>query len=125
MPVLPLVGSRRRRPGSSSPDASAASSIALAMRSLSEPLGFWPSSFANRRTDGLGESRASSISGVDPTRSRSDAGRVLASSTCHRWQQDELVPGANLGVEPLPGAHILAADVDVDEWGELPVLEQL
>ena len=74
MPVLPLVGSRRRRPGSSSPEDSAASSIAFAMRSLIEPLGFWPSSFAYRRTEGFGESRGSSTIGVDPTRSSSDEG---------------------------------------------------
>ena len=46
MPVFPLVGSSSRRPGSSSPDASALSIIALATRSLIEPVGFWPSSFA-------------------------------------------------------------------------------
>ena len=46
MPVLPLVGSSSSRPGSSSPEASAASIIAFAMRSLIEPVGFWPSSFA-------------------------------------------------------------------------------
>ena len=46
MPVLPLVGSSSSRPGSSSPEASAASIIAFATRSLIEPVGFWPSSFA-------------------------------------------------------------------------------
>jgi hypothetical protein len=46
MPVLPLVGSSSARPGSSSPDASAASIIASATRSLIEPVGFAPSSFA-------------------------------------------------------------------------------
>ena len=46
MPVLPLVGSSRRRPGSSSPEASAASIIAFATRSLIEPVGFCASSFA-------------------------------------------------------------------------------
>ena len=42
MPVLPLVGSSSSWPGSSS----AASTIASAMRSLIEPVGFCPSSFA-------------------------------------------------------------------------------
>ena len=46
MPVLPEVGSSSARPGSSSPDASAASIIVFATRSLIEPVGFWPSSFA-------------------------------------------------------------------------------
>src|SRR5918911_2033843 len=81
MPVLPLVGSSSARPGSSSPDASAASIIALAIRSLIDPVGFWPSSFAYRRTDGFGASRASSTSGVFPMRSRRlGATTVLATS---------------------------------------------
>ena len=46
MPVLPEVGSSSSRPGSSSPAASAASIIDSATRSLIEPVGFWPSSFA-------------------------------------------------------------------------------
>ena len=39
-PVLPLVGSRIVWPGRSEPSACAASSIARAIRSLTEPLGF-------------------------------------------------------------------------------------
>ena len=46
MPVLPLVGSSSSRPGVSSPAASAVSIISFATRSLIEPVGFWPSSFA-------------------------------------------------------------------------------
>ncbi len=46
MPVLPLVGSSSSRPGCSSPRASASSIIESATRSLIEPVGFWPSSFA-------------------------------------------------------------------------------
>ena len=46
MPVFPDVGSSSSRPGSSSPAASAASIMASATRSLTEPVGFWPSSFA-------------------------------------------------------------------------------
>ena len=42
MPVLPLVGSSSSWPGASS----AASTIARATRSLVEPVGFCPSSFA-------------------------------------------------------------------------------
>ena len=57
MPVLPEVGSSSSRPGSSSPAASAASIIASATRSLIEPVGFWPSSFAYSRTDGFGARR--------------------------------------------------------------------
>ena len=46
MPVLPEVGSRMVSPGLSSPRSSAASIMALAMRSFTEPVGFWPSSLA-------------------------------------------------------------------------------
>src|SRR5262245_8533045 len=124
MPVFPLVGSRSRRPGSSSPDASAASSIALATRSLIEPLGFCPSSLAYSRTPDLGESRGSSTSGVDPTRSSSDAAVVLA-STGHGRKQDELITVSDRGLEPVARAHVLTAEIDVHERGELAVLQQL
>jgi hypothetical protein len=66
MPVLPLVGSSTMRSGVSSPDSSAAAIRYLAMRSLTEPVGFWPSSLAKKRTPGLGLRRCSSTSGVLP-----------------------------------------------------------
>src|SRR3954453_12926709 len=69
MPVLPEVGSRIVCPGWIAPSASAASIIALATRSLTEPVGLRPSSFAKMRTSGFGESRGSSTSGVLPTAS--------------------------------------------------------
>src|SRR5437764_5810833 len=81
MPVLPEVGSSSSRPGSSSPAASATSIIPSATRSLIEPVGFWPSSFAYRRTDGFGARRRSSTSGVLPTSSsREDATAELRTS---------------------------------------------
>ena len=69
MPVLPDDGSRMRWPGLRTPSFSAASIIALAMRSFTEPKGFWFSSFATRRTDGLGDSTLTSTMGVLPMRS--------------------------------------------------------
>ena len=54
MPVLPDDGSRMVWPGFSVPSASAASTMALAMRSLTDPPGFWPSSLATMRTPGRG-----------------------------------------------------------------------
>src|SRR4051794_19095545 len=78
MPVLPLVGSSSSRPGWSSPAASAVSIIDLATRSLIEPVGFAPSSFAYSRTDGFGARRESSTSGVLPTRSSRLGARRLA-----------------------------------------------
>src|SRR6478752_7609516 len=74
MPVLPLVGSSSSRPGWCSPDDSAASIIALATRSLIEPVGFCPSSFAYTRTS---PTRRSSTSGVLPIRSSSDGATTL------------------------------------------------
>ena len=54
------------------PSRSACSIIASAMRSLTEPPGFWPSSFMRIRTSGLGLSAVMSTSGVLPMRSRTD-----------------------------------------------------
>jgi hypothetical protein len=69
IPVLPEVGSITVWPGAIAPSASAASIIALATRSLTEPVGLRPSSLAKMRTLGFGESRGSSTSGVLPTAS--------------------------------------------------------
>ena len=49
MPVLPEVGSMMVPPGCSSPEASAASIMALATRSLTEPPGLKYSSFTSTR----------------------------------------------------------------------------
>src|SRR3954451_19971495 len=71
-PVLPEVGSTIVPPGCSSPDASAASTIRVAIRSFTEPPGFMYSTLAS--TSGLAPSvvRSSLTSGVLPTRSRSE-----------------------------------------------------
>src|SRR2546423_3600257 len=111
MPVLPLVGSSSSRPGSSTPRASASSTIASATRSLIEPVGFWPSSFAYKRTLGLGERRGSSTSGVLPTRSRRLDARRLA--TGHGGQQNHRVALGDRRLVAVAGADVLAADVDV------------
>src|SRR4029453_4038524 len=139
MPVLPDVGSSSARPGSSSPEASAASIIAFATRSLIEPGGFWPSSFAKSCTEGVGERRVSSTSGVDPIRSRSDAACVLSrtspgSGTADQGGGRPAGDGrkenhgrafVDFGVEAVERAHVLAAEKDVDEGGEPAVLQQL
>ena len=59
-----------RWPGRRRPSFSAVSIIARAMRSLTEPNGFWLSSFARSRTPGFGESTLTSTSGVSPIWSR-------------------------------------------------------
>src|SRR5213082_1275499 len=126
MPVFPLVGSRRCRPGSSSPAASAASTIALATRSLIEPVGFWPSSFAKMRAPPRGDSRRSSTSGVDPTRSRRLGTTIwLRTAAGHGGQQDHGRAVLHLGLEPVQRAYVLALDVDVHERGDLVVVHEL
>ena len=86
MPVLPLVGSSSSRPGSSSPEASASSIIFFATRSLIDPVGFCPSSFAKICTPFFGESRGSSTSGVLPISSSTEweSGLVATRATGHR-----------------------------------------
>src|SRR5215218_5431616 len=129
MPVLPLVGSSSFRPGSSTPAASASSIIALATRSLIEPVGFWPSSLAYSWTVSerlaAAASRGSSISGVQPTVSSSD-GRVsvgLAQPTGDSRKQDDRLALGDRRVQALARADVLAAHVHVHEAREIPVLE--
>src|SRR4029077_19897017 len=72
MPVLPDDGSRMRCPGLSDPSFSAASIIARAMRSFTEPNGFWLSILARFRTRGFGLSALTSTSGVLPIMSSAE-----------------------------------------------------
>src|SRR5947208_8715167 len=78
MPVFPLVASSSTLSGVSSPDASADSIIFLAIRSLSDPVGLSPSSFAHSRTDGFGDIRGMPTSRVLPIASRMSADRMPA-----------------------------------------------
>src|SRR5437867_5766165 len=76
IPVLPEVGSRMTLPGPSFPSPSAVWIIRSAIRSFSEPVGFWPSSFAHSFTAGRGERRWMPTSGVSPTASRMSFDRI-------------------------------------------------
>ena len=69
-PVLPEVGSTIVPPGLSRPSASAASIIAIPMRSFTEPPGLRNSSFASSSPGTSRESRSSRTIGVSPTSSR-------------------------------------------------------
>ncbi len=71
--MFPEVGSRIVLSGVSSPEASAASTIASAIRSFVEPVGLLPSSFAHRRTPGFGDIAGMATSGVLPIASRMSA----------------------------------------------------
>ncbi len=62
--MLPDDGSTMVCPGCRWPCFSASSIIALAMRSLTEPNGFWLSSLARIRTSGFGDSAETSTIGV-------------------------------------------------------------
>ena len=77
MPVLPLVGSRIVAPGCSDPSFSAASIIAMAARSLIDPVGLWSSSLAHSRTSGVGDRFGSPTSGVPPSESTREAKRAI------------------------------------------------
>ena len=72
MPVLPDDGSMMIRPGVSVPSASASCTMARAMRSLTEPPGFWPSILARSRTSGLGLRELTSTTGVLPIMSSTE-----------------------------------------------------
>src|SRR6266545_409590 len=125
MPVLPLDGSRIVWPLRSAPEARASSIIARATRSLSEPVGLAPSSLAQIRMRGDGDSRRSSTMGVWPmvaTRSTClpalvDRGaRVigLVGAAGHGRQQDHRVIRADRRLHPLLVANVAIIDVDVD-----------
>src|SRR5690349_21783281 len=73
MPVLPDDGSRIVEPGARTPSCSASSIIFSAMRSLDEPPGFWPSSFAQIFTAGFGDSWCTPTSGVLPISPRTES----------------------------------------------------
>ena len=71
--MLPDDGSMMVLPGVRVPSASASSIIASAMRSFTEPAGFWPSILPRMRTFGLGLSALQSTIGVLPIMSRTEA----------------------------------------------------
>src|SRR3954449_6052786 len=125
MPVLPEVGSSSSPPGSSSPEASADSIIASATRSLIEPVGFWPSSFAYSRTDGLGARRGSSTSGVLPTSSRREPAVRTLEPTGHGGEEDHGGAMLDRRIEPVERPDVLALDVDVHVRGDVAVLHEL
>src|SRR6266511_3161349 len=123
MPVLPLEGSSRVAPGASRPAFSASSTICLAMRSLTLPVGFWLSSLAHRRTPGFGDSRGRPTSGVLPIASARSSWRMglpafghpARGTACHRRKDGDHVAVVELGIERAEEADVLVVDVDVHE----------
>src|SRR5437588_1765207 len=120
MPVLPDDGSRTVCPGRNLPSASALSTMALAMRSFTEPPGFWPSSFTRIRAAGFGLSWVTSIIGVLPMRSsteRAGATRRPRALPAGDGRQDrEHVGIGDLGVELVEIPHVFVVAVHVDEF---------
>src|SRR5664279_535044 len=129
IPVLPDVGSRMVAPGARSPADSAASIIASAGRSLTEPVGLRSSSLAQRRTSGDGESRGSPTSGVPPTESISESKRTRGPGRSggparDRGQDGDVVAVADRRGQPAEETDVLVVEVDVDEAAQLVVLDQ-
>src|SRR3954452_20261368 len=129
MPVLPDDGSRIVCPGRSRPCFSACSMIPRAMRSLTEPNGFWLSSFATIRTFGLGESTLTSIIGVLPISSSTLLNGIIARSG-RPWQGADHSRSTRSGIvavapsrpagsgrrgQPSAGGDLLLGDHTVDD----------
>src|SRR5207344_2630759 len=100
------------------PSFSAARTIAIAARSLTDPVGLWSSSFAQIRT-GFGpchrrDSRRNPTSGVSPTASSSESNRAMSASGDGREDRHG-VTILQYGVERPREPHVLVVDVDVDE----------
>src|SRR5438445_9307346 len=125
MPVLPEVGSSSSRPGWSSPEASAALIMDSATRSLIEPVGFCPSSFAYSRTEGFGERCRSSTSGVLPTSSRREPAVRTLEPTGHGGEKDHGRAGGDFRVQPVERPDVLTLDVDVHKGRYVAVLDEL
>src|SRR3954470_18649616 len=117
IPVLPLVGSRIVAPGCSEPSFSAASTIAIAARSLIDPVGLWSSSLAHSRTSGVGERFGSPTRGVPPRESTREAKRAIRalpwkgcgrrSAARDRREDGHRVAVLDLGVQGPGEAHVL------------------
>src|SRR3954464_1454202 len=115
MPVFPLVGSRIVAPGCSEPSFSAASIIAMAARSLMDPVGLWSSSLAQSRTSEVGDRFGSPTSGAPPSEStreakraiRSLSERVEVSAAGDRGEDGHRVAVLDLGVQRAGEAHVL------------------
>src|SRR5947209_768834 len=105
MPVFPLVGSRMRCPGTSSPVSSAASIIERATRSLTEPVGFCSPSLATMRTPSFGVDLTGSPDGLPEDGGHAD--------------------GAHLGDSLLDGEHGSGGNGSGRRCTELLVVDEL
>src|SRR3954464_5620011 len=132
MPVFPLVGSRIVAPGCSEPSFSAASTLAMAARSLIDPVGLWSSSLAHSRTSWVGDRLGSPTSGVPPRESTREAKRAIRTLPCRgggrrsaardRREDRHRVAVLHLGVQRTGEADVLVVDVDVHEAVQLALL---
>src|SRR5579864_2807960 len=124
MPVFPDDGSSRVSPGERRPSFSASSTIERAIRSFTDPPGFWPSSLIRMRASGLGLSELTSTRGVSPMRSRmlvtcamdlpfaSRPGEGDATSAAGHGRQDRHRDAVgHLGVELVEIPDVVVVDV--------------
>src|SRR5271155_5526832 len=110
MPVLPEVESRMTLPGRSSPRARPISIILRAARSLTEPPGLKPSSFAKILTPGLRIPCVSRVS--SSTLPARDAGTVSPLTSARDRRDDgDIVAILNLGIQLTEEADIVAVQV--------------
>src|SRR5436309_7851370 len=119
MPVFPEDGSRIVCPGRSRPSASAASIMLRAMRSFTDPPGFWPSSLARMRTAGFGLNWLTSTSGVLPMVPRIEAwtakARAAASAAGDRRQDGDHVGVADRRGQAVEEPDVVVVAVDVHD----------
>src|SRR5947209_1631276 len=104
------------------PSRSAASTIASAMRSFTEPPGFWPSSLTRRRTAGFGLSSVTSTIGVLPIRSSTDRATATPLPAGDGGQDRHDVAVGDLRIELVEVPDVLVVQVDVDELPDRSVV---
>src|SRR5436305_8056767 len=107
IPVLPDDGSRMVWPGLRLPSVSAASIMFRAMRSLTDPPGFCPSSLARMRTAGLGLSWLTSTSGVLPMVSRIERYAAKGSAAGDGREDGDHIGLADGRGQALQEAHVV------------------
>src|ERR1700736_2827780 len=123
MPVLPEVESRITLPGRSSPRSSPTSIILRAARSLTDPPGLKPSSFARIRTPGRSRpavSRVISSIGVLPISSSTLPARAIGTivrlaSAGDGWDDRDVVAILDLRFKLAQETDIVAVQIDIYE----------
>ncbi len=116
-------------PGLRMPSFSASSIMARAIRSFTEPPGFWPSSLIRMRTSGFGLSWLMSTSGVLPISSSTEPCAVIAwrrrvrdRAPGNRREDGDLVAIGDRSGQRRQVTDVVVIQIDVDELVERPVI---